>query len=53
VAIYSIYELLMHMKVLVLQIQSYSISMKQDNNIRVEFWDISSIDIVLEARGLQ
>jgi hypothetical protein len=50
---YSIYELLVHMKVLVLQIQSYRITITQGNNIRVEFWDKPSIDSVAKARGLQ
>lgn len=41
--IYSNYELLVHMKLLVLQIQSYGITITQGNNIRVEFWDKPSV----------
>lgn len=51
--IYSIFELLMHMKVLILQIQSYRISLTQGNNIREEFWGKTSINSVAEARGFQ
>ena len=51
--IYSIYELQVHMKVLVLQFQSYRISMTQGSNIGERFWDKPSVDSVAEARGLQ
>ena len=51
--IYSTYELLELMKVLVLQIQSYRISMTQGNNSREEFWDKLSVDRVAEGIGLQ
>ena len=50
--IYSIYELLVNMKRLVLQIQNYRISMTQGNNNREGFWDKPSIDSVAEARSL-
>jgi hypothetical protein len=50
---FPIYELLVHKKMLILQIQSYRISMTQGNNIREELWHKPSIDTISEARGLQ
>ena len=51
--IYSFYELLLHMKVLVLQIQNYSISETQGKNIREENWHKHIFYIKAEARGLK
>lgn len=47
------YELLVQMKVLVLQIQSYRNFMTQGNGIREQFCDKPTIDSVAEDRGLQ
>ena len=38
---------------LLLQFQSYRISMTQGSNIGERFWDKPSVDSVAEARGLQ